>query len=244
MERIGLLELFAKLCININYFIIFTILVIVIMLSLYMGAGILPVSIVNNKLHFLFGKESVYDDSPGYSDFGGGTDPGETPIQTAIREGGEELHGFIGNKQQLRAHLRKNKYYLCQFERYSVFMVLIDYDPNLPIYYNNHYDFLFKHLPDNLVHDIIFDQHVFEKQHVKWFSEKELKTKSRLFRGFYRPFLKNYLGKRNDILRFFTKDKKYDFTKNSNKRNKTRKNRKGSKKGSSKRGRNKTSKNK
>jgi hypothetical protein len=189
MERIGLLELFAKLCININYFII------VIMLSLYMGAGILPVSIVNNKLHFLFGKESVYDDSPGYSDFGGGTDPGETPIQTAIR--------------------------------YSVFMILIDYDPNLPIYYNNHYDFLFNHLPDNLVHDIIFDQHVFEKQYVKWFSEKELKTKSRLFRGFYRPFLKNYLGKRKDILRFFTKDKKYDFTKNSNKRNKTRKNRKG-----------------
>jgi 8-oxo-dGTP pyrophosphatase MutT (NUDIX family) len=184
---------------------------ILILYVLYMGAGILPVSIIGNKMYFLFGKESVYDDSPGYSDFGGGTDPGETPIQTAIREGGEELHGFLGNKRQLREHLVKKKYYLVNNDRYSVFMVLIDHDPNLPVYYNNHYDFLFKHLPDNLVHDIIFDHHVFEKQEIRWFSEAELKTKSKMFREFYRPFLKTFLEKRTSILSFFRRGKKYDY---------------------------------
>ena len=55
-----------------------------------MGAGILPTSIHNNKLYFLFGKENKYEDSAsGFSDFGGGTDNKETFIQTAIREGPE-----------------------------------------------------------------------------------------------------------------------------------------------------------
>lgn len=186
-----------------------------------MGAGILPVAIINNNLFFLFGKESKYDDTQGYSDFGGGTDPGETPMQTAIREGGEELHGFIGNKSDLKKHLKKNKYYKLSFERYHVFMILVDYDENLPVYYNNHYDFLLKHFPEDLMRSIIFDHHVFEKQHVKWFSERELVSKKRMFRSFYRPFLKTYLSKKQDILRFFKKGKKYNYTR-KNKTNKKR----------------------
>ena len=40
-----------------------------------MGAGILPTTIHNGKLYFLFGKEGKYEDSaPGFSDFGGETD--------------------------------------------------------------------------------------------------------------------------------------------------------------------------
>ena len=43
-----------------------------------MGAGILPTTIHNGKLYFLFGKEGKYEDSaPGFSDFGGGTDNNE-----------------------------------------------------------------------------------------------------------------------------------------------------------------------
>ena len=187
-----------------------------------MGAGILPVAIVNKKLYFLFGKESKFDDTQGYSDFGGGTDPGETPIQTAIREGGEELHGFIGNKNEIRKHLKKNKYYKLSFERYHVFMILVNYDENLPLYYNNHYDFLLKHLPEDLMRSIIFDHHVFEKQHIMWFSEKDLVSKKRLFRNFYRPFLKTYLTKKQDILHFFKKGKKYNYANKQNKTNKKR----------------------
>jgi hypothetical protein len=38
-----------------------------------MGAGVLPATIHNNKIYFLFGKENKFADTPGWSDFGGGT---------------------------------------------------------------------------------------------------------------------------------------------------------------------------
>ena len=39
-----------------------------------MGGGILPVALHNNKLYFLFGKETFNLSSPGWSDFGGSTE--------------------------------------------------------------------------------------------------------------------------------------------------------------------------
>lgn len=43
------------------------------------AGSILPVTIHNGKLYFLFGKESPMEDSAkGWSDFGGRVDPGET----------------------------------------------------------------------------------------------------------------------------------------------------------------------
>ena len=73
-----------------------------------MGAGILPTTIHNNKLYFLFGKENQYEDSAeGFSDFGGGTDNKEEFLETAIREGGEELTGFLGNDNDVKSMLKK-----------------------------------------------------------------------------------------------------------------------------------------
>ena len=64
-----------------------------------MGAGILPTSIHRGKLYFLFGKENKYADTPGFSDIGGGQDGNETFLQCAIREGTEELTGFLGRSK-------------------------------------------------------------------------------------------------------------------------------------------------
>ena len=51
-----------------------------------MGAGILPATIRNGKLWFLFGKENQYEKSaPGFSDFGGGVEKDETPLEKAVR---------------------------------------------------------------------------------------------------------------------------------------------------------------
>ena len=62
-----------------------------------MGAGILPVALHHDKIFFLFGKENKNADTPGWSDFGGGKEKGERPLTTAIREGYEELSGFLGS---------------------------------------------------------------------------------------------------------------------------------------------------
>jgi len=67
------------------------------------AGSILPVTIHNNKLYFLFGKENPMEDSAkGWSDFGGGVENGETPFSTAMREGGEELTGFLGDGKNVK----------------------------------------------------------------------------------------------------------------------------------------------
>ena len=46
------------------------------------AASILPITIHNNQLHFLFGKENSMEDSAkGWSDFGGRVDHGESIFQ-------------------------------------------------------------------------------------------------------------------------------------------------------------------
>ena len=67
-----------------------------------MGASILPITLINNKICFLFGKERDIDENPGWSDFGGGTEKGETFLDTAIREGSEELTGFLGSPKKIK----------------------------------------------------------------------------------------------------------------------------------------------
>ena len=74
-----------------------------------MGGGILPVAIKNNKIYFLFGKENELDDTPGWADFGGGKEEGESPLDTATREGSEEINGFLGSAEKLREIVKKIK---------------------------------------------------------------------------------------------------------------------------------------
>ena len=103
-----------------------------------MGAGILPTTIHNGKLYFLFGKENKYADTPGWSDFGGGTDNNESFLQTAIREGGEEMTGFLGSDSELEKMLKTRGTYNIDGERkYRMHIFSYDYNPSLPFYYNN-----------------------------------------------------------------------------------------------------------
>ena len=61
------------------------------------AASILPVALHKGKIYFLFGKENEMEDSaPGFSDFGGRVENSESIMETALREGSEELCGFLG----------------------------------------------------------------------------------------------------------------------------------------------------
>ena len=108
------------------------------------AGSILPVTIHNNKLYFLFGKENPSEKSAkGWSDFGGRLENKETPFEGAIREGSEELSGFLGNKSQLKALIRKNGgIYKLNYNNYHIHLFFIDYDENLPKYFNQNHHFL------------------------------------------------------------------------------------------------------
>lgn len=192
-----------------------------------MGGSILPVTLHKGKIYFLFGKERDIDDNPGWSDFGGGTDKGETFIQTAIREGGEELTGFLGSDTDLKKMLNKYGTYNIDYnsQGYSTYRCHIfpmEYDHLLPHYYNNNQRFLQKRLDPK----IIRNTKIFEKTQIKWFSFDDIKKHHKDFRSFYQDIIHLILDNRTDIEQFVrTKLTKYHkkTIKRHHKKGKTRK---------------------
>lgn len=191
-----------------------------------MGAGILPVSVHNGKLYFLFGKENMYADTPGWSDFGGGTDDTESSLETASREGVEELTGFLGDENAVRKMLVKNKRLLIEneyggYKVYHMYVVPMDHDELLPYYYNNNQRFLQKRLPKG----VIKKSKIFEKSEIKWVCVDDLRKMMPQFRHYFREIVVKILDRRHDIMAMFkrTLTKKRNFTKKRTHREKRRK---------------------
>ena len=166
-----------------------------------MGAGILPVSMHKGKLHFLFGKENKYSDTPGWSDFGGGTDADEEPLETAIRESSEELTGFLGadiGARIKRKHLLiKNDY--AGYNTYYMYVVPMAHDDLLPYYYNNNQRFLQKRLPAGLIRK----SKIFEKSEIKWVCIDDLNKMRPQFRKYFKEIVTKILAQRGDIASLF-----------------------------------------
>jgi len=193
-----------------------------------MGAGILPVALHNNELYFLFGKGNRFEKSaPGFADFGGGTDPGETYWETAIREGSEELTGFLGDQQDLKRVLTKSGTFILDYKTdnteklYRTFIFPLEYDEKLVYYYNNNQRFIQKHLDAK----VIQNTRIFEKEEIRWFTVKEMKKKIHVFRPFYQNIIKNLLVKQEEIRQFMESKLNKKMKMNKTRKNKTMKNR-------------------
>ena len=161
-----------------------------------MGGGILPVAIKDNKVYFLFGKENELDDTPGWADFGGGAETGESHFDTALREGSEEINGFLGSMEQLRKQVKKHRVATIKFKEYSTYIFKMDYDENLPFYYKNNYEFFSRYLP-HVKHKK--DNGLLEKAKIKWFSYDELKKQKKEFRSFYQNIVDMILKEEKNI---------------------------------------------
>jgi hypothetical protein len=187
-----------------------------------MGAGILPTTIYKNQLYFLFGKENKYEDTAhGFADFGGGTDKKEGFLETAIREGTEELTGFLGSEADLRRILKQKgsfpiDYHAEGYSPYRTHLFPMEYDPALPFYYNNNQRFLQKRLDPN----IIKNSKIFEKEEIRWVSINELNKMRSKFRYFFLPIIDEIYKEREKIRAFMENRLKKMNSK------KTRKNRK------------------
>jgi len=171
------------------------------------GSSILPVTLHKGKLYFLFGKENEKEQSAkGFSDFGGGNEVGETLYDTAMREGAEELTGFLGNETMIRNHIRNNGgvYPINHNDHYHVHIFYLEYDENLPKYYNNNHHFLWEKMNTNY----LSKTKLFEKIEIKWFSVKEMKERRNEFREFYREILDKFIMDISNIEKFIKTKKK------------------------------------
>jgi 8-oxo-dGTP pyrophosphatase MutT (NUDIX family) len=179
-----------------------------------MGAGILPTTIHQGKLYFLFGKEGKYEDSaPGFSDFGGGTDFSETYLETAIREAGEEFTGFLGNDSDVRKLLCKHGTYNIDYKSdghktYRMHIFPFSYDEWLPHYYNNNQRFLQKRLSPK----VFKTTKIFEKAEIRWICVDDLKKMRSQFRSYFQNIVDMMLAQKETIKQFIEhsgKNKKF-----------------------------------
>jgi hypothetical protein len=175
------------------------------------AGSILPISVFNNKLYFLFGKENPLEDSAkGWSDFGGGVENGENPYKTALREGGEELTGFLGDGKQIQHLIKRNGgIYKLSHNNYHVHMFFIDYDENLPKYYNQNHRFLWERMDKKL----LSSTKLFEKIEIGWFSIDDLKSRKKEFRGFYQDIVDVFLQDIENITKFILSKHKRKYNK-------------------------------
>ena len=164
------------------------------------AASILPITIHNGKLHFLFGKESPMEDSAkGWSDFGGRVDAGETIFQAALREGSEELTGFLGDETAIKKMIRSNGgFHKIVHNKYNVHLFYLHYDENLPSQYNHNHKFLWERLDK----DVMNKSKLFEKIEIRWFSMDEIKKCKKDFRGFYQDIVDIFIDKQPEIEKF------------------------------------------
>lgn len=168
-----------------------------------MGAGILPTTLHNGELYFLFGKENKYEDSaPGFSDFGGGQDNSESFLVTAIRESQEELTGFLGDtrgllKRNFPIDLNNGE----KFGVYRMFIVHYPYNEWLPYYYNNNQKFLQKRL-DKQVYK---NSKIFEKAEIRWIPLSKLKSMKSQFRSYFQRMIPILIKRAPEIRAFLSK---------------------------------------
>jgi 8-oxo-dGTP pyrophosphatase MutT (NUDIX family) len=169
------------------------------------GSSILPACFYKGAIYFLFGKENDLADTPGWSDFGGGVEPGEDLFDAALREGGEEMTGFLGGEKELRALIQKNGgVYKKTVETYNAHIFHYPYDPNLPVYYNNNHRFLWNKMDKKMLNDT----KLFEKIEVAWFSIEDMKKRRGEFRNFYQNIVDEIIKDQTKIRQFLTKGNK------------------------------------
>ena len=190
-----------------------------------MGAGILPTTLIHGKLYFLFGKENKYEDSaPGFSDFGGGTDANESYLQTAVREAGEELTGFLGSPKEIKAMLN-NRYEINHVDEngthsmYRMHLFYLPFDAALPRYYNNNQRFIQTHLSPR----VIKTSKIFEKAKIQWICIDQLKSMKSQFRPYFVAITEQLMQQQRNIKRFIRTQMNSSLTKNSRRLNKTNK---------------------
>ena len=87
--------------------------------------------------------------------------------------------------------VKRNKILIVKHKTYSTYIFLTDYDEKLPMYFNNNFQFSQRKMPQLIENT---KNGLLEKQRIKWFSVKELKT-DKTFRPFYQEIVDKITGK-------------------------------------------------
>ena len=166
----------------------------------FKAAGILPYAHHNGNIYFLLGRENynieiipenndlIPNKEGKFCDFGGSRDPEDNDSKaTAIREFYEESMGIIMDKDTIKEKLEDISTFIYYNKKkyYVQYAVQIDYNEDIPIYYNRVRQYLDKCMTYKQVNTIT-NKHFFrqtipccpegyiEKIEMKWMTIKEI----------------------------------------------------------------------
>jgi len=161
-----------------------------------MGAGILPIALYRGTIYLLLGQER----NNLWSDFGGSSNKNEKPFKTAIREGYEELNGFLGNIDELEEKVNSNLILSISYEKYTTYLFNINYDENLPNYFNNLNNFIEKNANDKIMDH---NNGLFEKKQINWVNIKKYKNDNNILklRPWYKPLIDSVIKNEDFLLK-------------------------------------------
>ena len=147
-----------------------------------MGAGILPVAYYKDELYLLFSREyNKYKGHVDWRDFGGTPENNESDIQTAVREGWEESAWFLGNKKNIHNLIKNNLVIKVKNKKYTVYVVLIEYDKTLPKKFREHFLKMYKKDKAKIAKNGFY-----EKDMLKWVKIKDIKKNMWMFTSWYK----------------------------------------------------------
>ena len=129
-------------------------------------------------------------------------------METAVREGTEELTGFLGTEAELAKMLKKHGVYKVNWETYTTHVFPMNYSEELITYYNNNQRFLQKHLTPKIMKKYKF----FEKAEIRWVPLSDFKKLRYKFRPFYKNVIDNILKNKTEIERFVRRGLKKNGT--------------------------------
>ena len=145
-----------------------------------MGAGILPVAFNRGRAYFLFARERAGRgrESGLWSDFGGGSEKGESFLQTAVREAHEESMGLMGSLADIEDLINTSCIGQLTSGAYRTYVVEVEYDDNIPEIFKQTFDNAPKHLiePDN---------GLYEKDRAQWVRSDRVGQFQGQFRKWY-----------------------------------------------------------
>ena len=168
-------------------------------MSIKRGAGILPFARKNDMIYLFLGRENMeggHSASGKWSDFGGGKEGNESELETALREGEEELNGLFGNREILSKQIDKTNITI-KTKTFYTYLMEVKYDPNKVDELKIKYEYALKHTPE-----IVFEHNgLFEKDRGIWLNLSDVEDFRPNLRKWYNPII-------NKIVSYFKKNSK------------------------------------
>ena len=120
------------------------------------------------------------------------------------------MTGFLGDEKEIKQMIKKNggMYKINYNDTYHIHIFFLEYDENLPKYYNNNHEYLWKKMDNKKLKAT----KLFEKIEIKWFSIEEIKLMRHKFRHFYREILDKIIENKQEIKNFLEKSSNFNST--------------------------------